>query len=126
MLDSCAVIAHFKHDESVLKILQQTEGLYLSLTAYGELYYGALKATKRQKRLEELNEFMQIVTLFSPNRYTAQIYGDIRLALALKGQPIPENDLWIAATAKQYTMPLLTRDAHFERIEGIELKIFGE
>ena len=69
---------------------------------------------------------MQIVTLLSPNQYTAQIYGDIRLSLALKGQPIPENDLWIAATARQYGMTVLTSDAHFERIECIELKMFGE
>lgn len=126
LLDSCAVIAHFKRSKFVLNILQQAGGLYLPLAAYGELYYGALKAGKSQERFGELNEFMQIVTLLSPNQYTAQIYGDIRLSLALKGQPIPENDLWIAATARQYAMAVLTSDAHFKRIECIELKMFGE
>ena len=125
LLDSCAVIAHFKRSESVLKMLQLAGGLYLPLSAYGELYYGALKASKYQERLDELNEFMKIVILLSPNQDTAKVYGDIRLSLSLKGQPIPENDLWIAATAKQYAMPVLTKDAHFERIEGIQLKMLG-
>ena len=126
LLDSCAVIAHFKRNESVLKMLQLAGGLYLPLAAYGELYYGALKAAKYKERLNELNEFVKIVVVLTPNQDTAKIYGDIRLLLALRGQPIPENDLWIAATAKQYAMPLLTGDAHFERVEGIKLEVFGK
>lgn len=121
LLDSCIVIAHFRRNEEVGRMLHEAEGLFLPLAAYGELYYGALKAANSQKRLEELNTFFQIVTLCTPNQYTAQIYGDIRLDLALNGKPIPENDIWIAATAKQYTLPLLTHDQHFKSIKDLNL-----
>ncbi len=124
LLDSCAVIAHFKRSENVRSVLGNAGGLYLPLAAYGELYYGALKAAKAQERLQELKEFMQIVTLFNPNQHTGQIYGSIRLSLALQGQLIPENDLWIAATAKQYALPVLTKDQHFKRIDELKLEMF--
>jgi tRNA(fMet)-specific endonuclease VapC len=39
--------------------------------------------------------------------------------LLKKGKPIPENDIWIAAVAKQHTLRLFTNDAHFSAIEGI-------
>jgi tRNA(fMet)-specific endonuclease VapC len=39
--------------------------------------------------------------------------------LKLKGTPIPENDIWIAAIAMQFELPLVTRDKHFDKIERI-------
>jgi tRNA(fMet)-specific endonuclease VapC len=41
------------------------------------------------------------------------------VALEAKGQIIPENDIWIAAVALECDMPLATRDAHFQRVEGL-------
>jgi tRNA(fMet)-specific endonuclease VapC len=36
--------------------------------------------------------------------------------------PIPENDLWIAACALQYGFVLVSRDGHFEYVEGLEVE----
>jgi tRNA(fMet)-specific endonuclease VapC len=36
-----------------------------------------------------------------------------------EGRPIPENDLWIAATASEHGLVLVTRDEHFDRVEGL-------
>ncbi len=52
---------------------------------------------------------------------TSRIFVSIKLALFAKGKPIPENDIWIAATAMQYNFPLYTTDGHFKEIEGISL-----
>ena len=35
------------------------------------------------------------------------------------GTPIPMNDLWIAAIARQYKQPVLSRDTHFDLVPGI-------
>ena len=32
---------------------------------------------------------------------------------------IPENDLWIAALVRQYDLPLLSKDRHFDSVQGI-------
>ncbi|MFT4758592.1 MAG: tRNA(fMet)-specific endonuclease VapC [Saprospiraceae bacterium] len=39
--------------------------------------------------------------------------------MKLKGTPIPENDIWIAAIAMQFELLLVTRDKHFDKIERI-------
>jgi tRNA(fMet)-specific endonuclease VapC len=53
---------------------------------------------------------------------TAKHYAQIRHVLRVKGRPIPENDIWIAAVAIQYGLILLTRDAHFQAVDGLSLK----
>jgi predicted nucleic acid-binding protein len=40
----------------------------------------------------------------------------IKAELATLGGAIPDNDLWIAAIARQHSLPLATRDTHFARI----------
>jgi predicted nucleic acid-binding protein len=37
------------------------------------------------------------------------------------GHPIPENDIWVAATCLEVGVPLLTRDGHFDYIRGLEV-----
>ncbi|MCU1258058.1 MAG: PilT protein domain protein [Bryobacterales bacterium] len=51
---------------------------------------------------------------------TAQQYADIRVGLKRRGRPIPANDLWIAALARQYKLPLLSRDVHFDIVPGLQ------
>ena len=50
---------------------------------------------------------------------TARIYGEIRLVLKKKGTPIPVNDAWIAASAVQFDLPILSLDAHFDSVAGV-------
>ena len=51
---------------------------------------------------------------------TALIYGKIKADLRRKGTPIPENDIWIAASAIQHRLKLSTRDKHFLEIAGLK------
>jgi tRNA(fMet)-specific endonuclease VapC len=39
-----------------------------------------------------------------------------------KGQPIPENDIWIAAIAQQHDLTLVTKDAHFNVIDHLKIE----
>lgn len=43
-----------------------------------------------------------------------------QIKLRLKGRPLPENDVWIAALAMQYALTLVTRDAHFQEVENLQ------
>ena len=49
------------------------------------------------------------------------MYAKIRYQLRVKGKPMPENDVWIAAAAMEHDLPLLTRDAHFRNVNGLEV-----
>ena len=59
------------------------------------------------------------MTILSADETTADIYSDIKHDLAGRGQMVPDNDIWIAATAMQYGLTLASRDAHFTRVAGL-------
>ena len=56
---------------------------------------------------------------------TAERYGAIVHALRTAGTPIPTNDLWIAASAMQHGLRVLTTDAHYNRVAQILVEFFG-
>ncbi len=41
--------------------------------------------------------------------------------LRAQGTPIPENDIWIAALARQHTLRLVSRDTHFDGVPGLDV-----
>jgi predicted nucleic acid-binding protein len=51
---------------------------------------------------------------------TCVYYAAIRTELKASGSPIPANDAWIAALARQHRMPIVSRDVHFDRVRGAE------
>jgi tRNA(fMet)-specific endonuclease VapC len=57
--------------------------------------------------------------LIAPDRATAVIYGRIQSDLRRRGRPIPTNDVWIAALAIQHGYTLVTRDNHFQEVDGL-------
>jgi predicted nucleic acid-binding protein len=52
-------------------------------------------------------------------RVTAQHYAEVRDELRRRGRPIPENDVWIAALAREHAQPVVSRDEHFDHVVGI-------
>jgi tRNA(fMet)-specific endonuclease VapC len=56
----------------------------------------------------------------SPPAWANSMHLHIKSVLRLKGHPLPENDIWIAAIALQYNLILVTRDAHFLEIENLQ------
>jgi tRNA(fMet)-specific endonuclease VapC len=89
-------------------------------TALGELYYGARKSTHAAENLARIEQFAAATQVLSCDAVTAWIYGEIRNHLRLRGRPIPENDLWIAAVAMQHGLTLATRDDHFEAVDDLQ------
>ena len=52
----------------------------------------------------------------------ARWHGEVKNVLRLKGRPIPENDLWIAAIALEHDLVVATQDAHFEEIDNLKVE----
>ena len=48
------------------------------------------------------------------------VYAAIRSELKAGRSPIPANDAWIAALARQHRIPIVGRDIHFDRVKNIE------
>jgi predicted nucleic acid-binding protein len=59
-----------------------------------------------------------------PDAATAEVYGQISARLSRFGVPIPQNDIWIAAIAKQAGLPLATGDKHFSEVDGLPVLLW--
>lgn len=119
LLDSSVIIAHFRGLIDLFQLVSLREPLFMPLIALGELWKGALKSADPSKHQAKIAALLRIVAVLNPDSATAERYAHAAVALETKGQPIPENDLWIAAIALELDMPLATRDVHFERVEGL-------
>jgi len=69
-----------------------------------------------------VEEFASSCTVIGTDAGTARSYGSLKAQLKGKGRPIPENDIWIAASALQHGLVLATSDSHFEYVEGLQLE----
>jgi predicted nucleic acid-binding protein len=69
----------------------------------------------------ELTRFLDSsrVRLLVSTAATADLYALVYAALRRKGQPVPSNDLWIAASYLEHGAALLTLDADFQSIDGL-------
>jgi tRNA(fMet)-specific endonuclease VapC len=123
ILDTSAAVAHLRGVAAVTArlqtLLRAQETLYLPLTAWGELLFGAYHAGQPARELANLAEFARSTVRLLPTDRTAEEYAKLKQALAVAGAPIPENDIWIAALALEHGLPLATRDAHFARVPGL-------
>jgi tRNA(fMet)-specific endonuclease VapC len=117
LLDTNIIIALFASEVSVIDNLAQADEVFIPSIALGELHYGARKSGRPQENLERIEEFVVNNTVIGCDAGTARQYGDVKNKLRIKGNPLPENDIWIATLALQYDLTLVTRDAHFQEIE---------
>jgi tRNA(fMet)-specific endonuclease VapC len=121
LFDTNAVIA-FQAGETAIVELFVASTVLVPAIAMGELYYGAYKSGRVSANLKVIDEFAESNRILVCDGATAKQYGRIKLGLKVKGRPIPENDLWIAAIALQHGLTLVTRDEHFKQVDGLSVE----
>jgi tRNA(fMet)-specific endonuclease VapC len=119
LLDTNIVIALFEGDETVLSNLDQAAEVFMSAVVLGELFFGAAKSERPSENTAKIERFAADRAILSCDLDVAREYGILKQRLREKGRPLPENDIWIAAAAKHHRMILVTRDRHFEDVEGL-------
>ena len=121
LLDTNILIALFANETAVVDRLKQTEPVFVSSVALGEMYYGAHKSSRVKENIARLDEFAGSSVILGCDAAVARRYGEVKEKLRQKGQPIPENDIWIAAIALHYDLTLVTRDSHFQEVESLKV-----
>jgi tRNA(fMet)-specific endonuclease VapC len=123
LIDTNAYVAFKRGDPRILKVLATADKLFFSVTVLGELLAGFAAGTKEAKNRAELSKFLESprVSVYPITELTADSYALIYASLRRKGQPIPTNDLWIAASALEHGAGVLTLDAHFKQIDGLRV-----
>jgi tRNA(fMet)-specific endonuclease VapC len=124
LLDTSVLVALFADDASVKEKLVQADEVFIPVIAVGELYYGALKSQRVQENLAIMDKLVEDSVVLGCGVETARCYGEIKNALRVRGRPIPENDLWIAAIALEHDLCVATRDEHFREIGTLTVDIW--
>lgn len=121
LLDTNAYAAFMLGDADVVEVVAHADRLYLNSVVLGELLGGFAAGTREQKNRAELARFLDSprVEIVPVTAQTADHYALVYAGLRRRGQPIPTNDLWIAASALEHGAALLTRDVHFAQIDSL-------
>jgi tRNA(fMet)-specific endonuclease VapC len=119
ILDTNALSAIADGDEAVEPAIRQAREIAMPVIVLGEYKYGIRRSRNRRLYEKWLAEFVAACRVLPVDENTAERYAEVRDELRRAGLPIPRNDLWIAALARQYALPLLSRDAHFDNVAGL-------
>jgi tRNA(fMet)-specific endonuclease VapC len=126
LLDTSAYAAFFRDHAGVKAEVQEASELFLSPIVLGELRSGFLKGARRAENEKELREFLASPRCSVPviDDETSHRYAAIHDYLRRKGTPVSPNDLWIAASAAQHGLTVVTLDGDFDLIPQVLVRKF--
>ena len=121
LIDTNAYSALIAGDGRVADILAESDAVLLSPVVIGELYDGFRGGSRNRENREILQRFREKPrTICIPvTENTAEWFAEIKQILRIKGNPIPMNDVWIAASCMEHGASLLSFDKHFTEINGL-------
>ena len=106
---------------AVLNNLGQ-DGLAVSIITLGELFEGAYRSPDPAEGLRAIRTFLSGYAILNLSEAIIEVFAQTRANLRRQGQPIPDLDLLIAATALTHNLVLVTRNQrHFTRVAGLRL-----
>jgi tRNA(fMet)-specific endonuclease VapC len=120
ILDTNALSALLDKDAALLKAIQESRELALPVIVLGEFRFGINVSRRRDEYLAWLRRDLSLFRVLPVVEETSVYYAAIRSELKASGSPIPANDTWIAALARQHRMPIVSRDTHFDKVKNIE------
>jgi tRNA(fMet)-specific endonuclease VapC len=121
ILDTNALSALADGDEPLLGALGGPYELAVPVIVLGEYLFGIQQSRLRARYEQWLSSNLHLFDLLGVGRETARHYAEIRRELKTSGRPLPSNDLWIAALAREHHSPLVSRDRHFQAVPGLRV-----
>lgn len=122
-IDTGAYSAFKRGDTAIVAVLQHAPRILVCATVLGELLAGFAAGAREGANRAELASFLsspRVVDVVCGSA-TADRYALVYAALRRAGQPMPTNDLWIAASCLEHGAALLTLDSHFRHVGGLRV-----
>ena len=124
VLDTNVLIRFLERGGDYAETFSKFDRLLIPAAVDGEYRAGIDAATRpgqrRQTAFDALLE-SSAVEYIPVGREVSAEYAQVFRQLQERGTPIPQNDIWIAATARVRHAPLCTLDDHFKNVEALEL-----
>jgi tRNA(fMet)-specific endonuclease VapC len=119
ILDTNGLSALAEGDPRLEPILRKATQIAVPVIVLGEYRYGIQQSRERQRYEHWLVEYLSKFRVLDVEEQTTTSYAAVRGELKRAGTPIPSNDVWIAALCRQHSLPLLSRDRHFDLVPGL-------
>ena len=121
-------------DAAAIARLRSIDADHIAVSAIirGELVYMAEKSERRDQNLLFVHAFLQRFHTYQVDADTADVYGRLKSYLLIRFGPkdrskrrratieeigFTDNDLWIAATAIQHNLTIVSSDSDFQRMQ---------
>ena len=102
-------------------ILDGRQG-FVALQSVAEMRFGAAVNGWGEPRRSKLETFLSAYTVVEPNDTTAQVWAQLRAQVQRAGRHTAPSDAWVAATALEYGLILVTHNVDdFLAIDGLRL-----
>ena len=119
LMDANVIVRVLNGDRELINELSKISSLCTCTVVLGELMYGAAKSAHVVQNKQNAKSFCSRYPLLGVSNIVAEFYGEIKKDLLSHGNVMPENDMWIAATALANDMTVITQDKHFEHIQNL-------
>ena len=119
ILDTNALSAYLDRTPEAVEVVSEARELAIPVIVAGEFAFGIARSRQREAYERSLLRMLDRCTVLDIGIETARHYAAIRLELKGAGNPIPANDVWIAALSRQHAIPVMSRDTHFDFVGGL-------
>ena len=119
ILDTRGLSALAESEPALDAFLRKAAQVAIPVIVLGEYRYGISHARYRKQYEQWLGQYLSSFRILDVDERTTVSYCAVRTELKQAGTPIPPNDVWIAALCRQHSLPLLSRDHHFDAVTGI-------
>lgn len=120
ILDTNGLSAVAEGDPALEPLLRKATQVAIPVIVLGEYRYGISQSRERNRYEQWLSEYLPKFRILDIDERTTISYSAVRMELKRAGTPIPSNDLWIAALCRQHSLPIVSRDRHFDAVPGIK------
>ena len=119
ILDTNAFSAIADGEPALEAILRRAALVGIPVIVLGEYRFGIAQSRNLEHYEHWLSEYLPGFRILDIDEQTAAHYAQVRVELKKVGKPIPSNDVWIAALCRQHSLPILSRDGHFDAVSGV-------
>ncbi len=119
ILDTNALSALADGVPRVVEHVAAASELQVPSIVLGEYRFGIATSRRRSEYEAWLARGRAFWNILPVVEETAAHYAIIRQQLKTAGAPLPANDVWIAALAREHGLSILSRDSHFDAVSGL-------
>ena len=126
ILETSFVVDFLQGDEDAISkmhsLIDQNIPYEITSPTIFELWGGLVNLEKPEKERQRITSLMEGIIIYPLDEESAKIAGNIDGQLVKKGLQINTEDSMTAGIAITNNKKILTRDEHFNRIEGLKIE----